>query len=89
MYCPIGEAMHQHCGNDCKPCHDRYGVPTSNQDRQEEIANALYLKLTRIENKLDFLISALPECQTCGHAKYKGACHNLSCPKYDGPKLDS
>ena len=57
MYCPIGEAMHQHCGNDCQACHRQYGVPANNPDRQEEIANALYLKLTRIEDKLDYLIS--------------------------------
>tara|TARA_R110002094_G_scaffold157781_1_gene144027 strand:+ start:12893 stop:13090 length:198 start_codon:yes stop_codon:yes gene_type:complete len=56
MHCPIGVETNQHCGNDCEACHKQYGIPSSNIDRQEEIANALYLKLTRIEAKLDFLI---------------------------------
>jgi hypothetical protein len=56
MYCPIGEHSQKHCGNDCEACHKQYGILVSNPDRQEEIANALYLKLTRIEDKIDYLI---------------------------------
>ena len=59
MHCDI-DGSHRHCGDVmCQACMLKYGDPYDADERREEIANAMWLRINRIEAQLEYIVSLL------------------------------